>query len=152
MAEPPKGCSSQAAMEVGGVGFKVAVKRCEDGDGRGDEIGAHSRGVNQERGWEMGATWRPEGSFGQIMKYCLAFDFCQLAKLSLSNNIGLQQLHCGWRAGPKTAMKVMVLMLLFHNQLASLLAVFRVRAVGSVAIYSSPEVGLRVLCEGCAVR
>lgn len=47
-------------------------------------------------------------------------------------------------------MKVMVVMLLFYNQLASPLAFFRVRAVGSVAIYSSLEIGLRVLCGGCA--
>lgn len=135
-------------MEVGGIGFKVAVS-----DVRmqmGEETEARSRGVNQERGWEMGATWRPEGRFGQVMKYLLAFDFCQLAKLSLSINIGLQQLYCGWKAGPKAAMKVMVVMLLFYNQLASPLAVFRVKAVGSVAIYSSLEIGLRVLCGGCA--
>ena len=133
-------------MEVGRFGFKVAVSdvRME----MGEETEACSRGVNQERGREMRATWRPEGRFGQVMKYLLAFDFCQVAKLS--NNIGLQQLHCGWKAEPKAAMKVTVLMLLFYNQLASLLAVFRVRAVGSLATYSSLEVGLRGLCGGCA--
>lgn len=60
-------------MEVGGIGFKVAVS-----DVRmqmGEETEARSRGVNQEREWEMGATWRPEGRFGQVMKYLLAFNF-----------------------------------------------------------------------------
>jgi len=54
------------------------------------------------------------------------------------------------RAGPKAAKKAMVLMLLSYNQLAFLLAVFRVRATGSVAIYCSLEVGWGVLCGGCA--
>jgi len=39
----------------------------------------------------MGATWRPEGTFWTDYEvYLLAFDFCQLAQLPLSKNIGLQ--------------------------------------------------------------
>lgn len=45
-----------------------------------------------------------------------------------------------------------MLMLLFYDHLASLLAVFRVRAVGSVAVYSSLQAGLRVPHGGCAGR
>lgn len=60
-----KGCLRPAAPDVGGVGFKAAVSD--------ERVERKHKGENKERRWEMGTRMRPEGKFGQVMKYLLVF-------------------------------------------------------------------------------